>query len=142
MPGSQEPWAAEAGRTAGGRRGRGADPAYSASAPALLPARVPSLPQTPERRPAPAGAIAGPSWAACPRAPPEHDVARAPAVGSRSWALAFCVAVAVVMGAASGPPGSEQHVVRRVAGKEGPKQYRGGAGGPGGQKHRGPGTGT
>lgn len=51
-------------------------------------------------------------------------------MGAAARALAFCVAVAVVTGAASGPPGMEQRVVRRAAGKEAPDGYRRGASGP------------
>ncbi|XP_036182766.1 fibroblast growth factor receptor 3 isoform X8 [Myotis myotis] len=42
-------------------------------------------------------------------------------MGAPAWALALCVAVAVVTGAASGPPGAEQRVVRRVAEVPGPE---------------------
>uniref|UniRef100_A0A8C8WP02 Fibroblast growth factor receptor n=1 Tax=Panthera leo TaxID=9689 RepID=A0A8C8WP02_PANLE len=42
-------------------------------------------------------------------------------MGALARALAFCVAVAVVTGAASGPPGMEQRVVRRAAEAPGPE---------------------
>ncbi|XP_034528112.1 fibroblast growth factor receptor 3 isoform X4 [Ailuropoda melanoleuca] len=42
-------------------------------------------------------------------------------MGAAARALAFCVAVAVVTGAASGPPGMEQRVVRRAAEAPGPE---------------------
>lgn len=62
-------------------------------------------------------------------------------MGAPVWAVALCVAVVVVTGTASGLPGAEQRVVRRVAGKEG--QDRTGRGhGPGGQKRPGSGTGA
>ncbi|MBZ3883225.1 Fibroblast growth factor receptor 3 [Sciurus carolinensis] len=70
---------------------------------------------TPERRPPPAGARAGPWGTACPRAPPEDATASAPAMGAPACALALCVAVAVVAGVASEPPGTEQRVVPRAA---------------------------
>lgn len=57
-------------------------------------------------------------------------------MGAPACALVFCVAVAVVTGAASGPPGAEQRVVRRATGKERPDRYRRRAWGPGRQKHR------
>lgn len=64
-------------------------------------------------------------------------------MGAPACALAFFVAVAVVMtGAVSGSPGMEQRVVRRAAGTEGPDGYWGGALGPGRQKRRGRGTGA
>ncbi|VFV20417.1 fibroblast growth factor receptor 3 [Lynx pardinus] len=47
--------------------------------------------------------------------------APAPTMGALARALAFCVAVAVVTGAASGPPGMEQRVVRRAAEAPGPE---------------------
>lgn len=44
-------------------------------------------------------------------------------MGAPACALALCVTVAVVTGASSGPPGMEQRVMRRAAGKEGLDGY-------------------
>ncbi|XP_066134874.1 fibroblast growth factor receptor 3 isoform X2 [Saccopteryx bilineata] len=42
-------------------------------------------------------------------------------MGALAWALAFCVALAVGTRAASGPPGADQRVVRRVTAVPGPE---------------------
>lgn len=74
--------------------------------------------------PAPEPGVEG--GAACPRARLEDTAAPSPAMVVSACVLAFCFAV--VAGATSEPPGPEQRVVRRIAGKHFPKVSSGGGG--------------